>query len=130
MLTLQFVPYGEIEYLSTNGRISKLLGIVKENKIVIMQGRLEANEENKLIEKTMEEIGNSKFKGIEICTVYPKKSSNLTDKFKKSVAKVLLGNRDGITIIGPASLVKEIKKDPNKIQLFTKEVSSKKKRKR
>lgn len=129
MLTLQFVPYSEMENLSQNGRISKLLDIVKENKIVVMQGRLDAFEENKLIEKTMEEINTNKFKGIEICTVYPKKGQNLADKFKKSIAKVLLGNREGITIIGPATIVKEIKRDPDKIQLFTKDIT-KKKRKR
>ena len=32
---------------------------------------------------------------------------------------MLLGDREGITIIGPASVVKEIRRDPNKIQLFT-----------
>jgi len=32
---------------------------------------------------------------------------------------LLLGNRSGLTIIGPANVVKEIKQDPDKIQLFT-----------
>jgi hypothetical protein len=39
----------------------------------------------------------------------------------------VLGDRQGLTIIGPASVVKEIKKDPNKIELLT---SEKRKRKR
>jgi hypothetical protein len=32
---------------------------------------------------------------------------------------LLLGNRQGMTIIGPATVVKEIKKDPNNIELLT-----------
>jgi hypothetical protein len=39
------------------------------------------------------------------------------DKF----ASALLGNRLGMTVIGPASLVKSIKRDPNKIELFMEE---------
>ena len=30
----------------------------------------------------------------------------------------MLGNRIGFTIIGPATIVREIKQDPGKIQLF------------
>jgi hypothetical protein len=39
-----------------------------------------------------------------------------------------LGERQGLTIIGPASIVKEIKKDPNKIQLLTKPPAQKKRK--
>ena len=41
---------------------------------------------------------------------------------------MLLGNRQGLTIIGPASIVKEIKQDPDKIQLLTKDVRRRKKK--
>ena len=44
-------------------------------------------------------------------------------KIRNEMFKLLLGNRDGITIIGPASVVKEIGRDPNKIQLLTLEKS-------
>ena len=44
MLTLQFVPYGEIENLSSKNRIEKLLDIVKQDKIVLLQGRLKPEE--------------------------------------------------------------------------------------
>ena len=39
----------------------------------------------------------------------------------------LLGDRQGLTVIGPATIVKEIKKDPNKIELLTKEAKGRKK---
>ncbi len=119
MLTLQFVPYGDIENLSSAERINKLLRVVKEEKIVLMQGRLRPDEETGLIEKTMQQIGR-KFKGIEICTIYPEENNAaLFGRLKKEFVKLLIGNREGITIIGPASIVKEIRRDPNKIQLFT-----------
>jgi hypothetical protein len=35
------------------------------------------------------------------------------------MVSMLMGNRQGMTIIGPASIVKQIKQDPEKIQVFT-----------
>jgi len=126
MLTLQFVPYSEIYSLNADGKVRKLLNIVKSDKIVLMEGRLAPSEETYLIEKTMEQINRS-FKGIEICTIYPEKRNKLMfEKIRDEFFKLLLGNRQGLTVIGPASIVKEIKKDPNKIELLT---SMKRKRK-
>jgi len=68
MLTLQFVPYHELENLSQNQRISKLLRSVREDKIVLVEGKLNPEEEALLIQKTMEEISRS-FKGVEICSI-------------------------------------------------------------
>jgi len=121
MVTLQFVPYSEISGLSSVGRIRLLLNIAKENKIVLLQGRLRKEEEAELIQATMEEI-NKEFKGIELAVIDP--SSNKSEGFigfKESIVNGLLGNRSGMTIIGPASVVKEIKKDPKRIELLTKE---------
>lgn len=119
MLTLQFVPYSEIESLKTEEKIQKLLSIVKNKNIVLMQGRLKPFEETRLIQETMEQIDKD-FKGVEICTVYPEdKDMEAVKKIRKEFFRLVLGNRDGMTIIGPASVVKEIKRDPNKIQLFT-----------
>ena len=120
MVTLEFVPYNEISNLDSDKKIIKLLDIVKGESIVVMQGRLDSNEETKLIEMTMGEINNSGFKGVEICTIYPKAGSGVFEFLRSGMAKVLLGKREGVTVIGPASIVKEIKRDPNKIQLFTK----------
>ncbi|MBI3033338.1 DUF2073 domain-containing protein [Candidatus Woesearchaeota archaeon] len=120
MLTLQFVPYHEIESLSSSKRVSKLLDIVKLNKILLLEGRLTREEEADLIKKTMQDISNT-FKGIELGVVYPNyKDANLLGKLKYQMINTLLGNRIGLTIIGPASIVKEIKQDPNKIELLTK----------
>ena len=128
MVTLQLVPYSEIELLSSVGRIRKLLNIVKEDKIVLLQGRLKKEEEAELIKVTMEEI-NKDFKGIELAVIESNINKKLTgmSRFKANLATALIGDRQGLTVIGPASVVKEIKRDPSKIELLTKEVRKKKK---
>lgn len=120
MLTLQFVPYSEIESLSAIGRIRKLLNIAKQGKIVVLQGRLRREEEAELIKTTMEEI-NKDFAGIELAVLYPStKKNSLTPVklLKQEVVNFLVGDRLGMTIIGPANLVKDIRRDPDKIQLM------------
>jgi hypothetical protein len=119
MVTFQFVPYHEVEYLSSAKRIHKLLNIVKNDKIVIMQGQLKKHEEADLIELTMEEISPS-FSGIELSVIYPdNKSQSGFRKLKNSFVNIMMGDRQGFTIMGPASVVKKIVKNPNKVELFT-----------
>ncbi|MBU0461090.1 MAG: DUF2073 domain-containing protein [Nanoarchaeota archaeon] len=127
-LTLQFIPYSEIENLSSVGRIRKILNAAKENSIVLLEGRLKKEEETELIKTTMEEI-NDEFKGIELAVIYPEsKNLDFFKKIRSEFMNFLLGNRQGLTIVGPASVVKEIKKDPNKIQLLTTDIKSKKRK--
>lgn len=128
MVTFQFVPYTDIETLSSAKRVNKLLNIVKENKIVIMEGRLKKEEEADLIEITMEEISN-RFKGIELSVINPDRSKlDFSQKVKNSFASLLLGDRQGLTIIGPASIVKKIEKNPDKIELFISKDEGKKRK--
>ncbi len=118
MVTIQLIPYSEIDGMSSVGRIRKLLNIAKENKIVLLQGRLRKEEETELIKATMEEI-NKEFKGIELAVINPGKTRDVGfTKLKNDLINSLLGERAGLTIIGPASVVKSIKKDPSKIQLM------------
>jgi hypothetical protein len=127
MVTLQLLPYTEIEGLSSIGRIRKLLNIAQQDKIVLLQGRLRKEEETELIKVTMEEI-NKEFQGIELAVINPANNQlSGFQKLKNDMIGAVLGDRQGLTIIGPASVVKAIKKDPNKIELLT---SEKKKRKR
>ena len=120
-LTLRFVPYNDISDLGSARRVKNLIDIVKENKIVLLEGRLRKEEEADLIAIAMEEV-NSRFRGIELAVIYPeKKQGSFISSFRNGFVNLLLGDRTGFTVIGPASIVKEIKKDPNKIELFTKD---------
>ena len=120
-LTLQFVPYGEILNLSSSERIKKLLKIIMTNRVILLQGKLKAEEEARLIEDTMVMIGHVKgFKGIELAVFSSKKEDSLVPIIRSGIAKILLGDRDAVTVIGPASIIKDIKKDPSKMELFLK----------
>ena len=128
MLTLQFIPYTEISTLNSEKKIQKLLKVVKEEKIVLLEGKLGSNEKSELIRKTMEEI-DDKFKGIEIEELdIDKKDKAFLEKIRTIFINLLMGSRRGLTIVGPASIIKEIKKDPDKIMLFTEDVKKKKKK--
>ncbi len=127
-LVLQFVPYSEIEDLGPARRVNKLLDIAKQNKIVLLEGTLKKEEEKDLIEITMEEV-NNKFKGIELAVINPqKKDLGFFKSIKRGMINALLGDRQGFTILGPATIIKQIKKDPDKIELFTKDIKKKKKK--
>ena len=120
-LTIHFMPYSEISREDSIGRIKKIIGLILENKIIILQGRLKPEEETKLIENTMTLIGNIKgFQGVEISTLSGDREQSLFNKIRHNIARVLVGEQDSITLIGPASVVKEMKKDPKKIELMLK----------
>ncbi len=120
-LTLSFIPYADISKLESVERVKKILDIVLKNRIVILQGRLDPTEEASLIQSTMALVGKiKKFKGVELAVIQPNNKEALFDKFKLGIARALVGQRDVLTIVGPAAIVKEIKKDPSKIDLMLK----------
>ena len=119
-LTIQFVPYSEIAHLDSVERIKKLLKIILDNKVIILQGRLKTDEETRLIEDTMIMIDNIKgFRGIELAVITgDNEDKTFFDKLRFGLARVIAGQQDAITIIGPASIVKEMKKDPKKLEVM------------
>ena len=119
-LTIHFMPYSEIAHEDPIHRIKKIMGIVLDNRIIILQGKLRPDEETRLIENSMTLIGNIKgFQGIEIATVSGEGEDNtLFHRIRHNIARILVGEQDAITIIGPASVVKEMKQDPKKIELM------------
>jgi hypothetical protein len=118
--SIQFLPYSEIRGLNSDERIRKILGIVLSNNILILQGRLTANEEARLIGDTMAMIGHVKeFKGIELAVISGNGTGSILGKMTKGIANVLAGGDfSAITIIGPATIVKEMKRNPKKIELL------------
>ncbi len=120
--SIQFLPYAEIRDLNSNERIKKVLDIVLGNNILILQGRLKPEEETRLIGDTMAMIGHVKdFKGIELAVIESngKKDTSVVEKLKRNIANTLTGGDLGaVTILGPATVVKEIKKNPKKIELL------------
>ena len=118
--SIQFLPYSEIRHLNSDERLKKILRIVLGNNIIILQGKLKPEEETRLIGDTMAMIEHLKdFKGIELAVISGNENESILDKMKKGLATLLAGADLGaITIIGPATIVKEIKRNPKKIELL------------
>ena len=81
--SIQFIPYSEIRYLSSNERIRKILGIVLGNNILFLQGRLKSEEEARLIgdkqqDSFLNKVNNAvRWKFIDVAEI--NKLENLTD---------------------------------------------------
>lgn len=109
----------EIEFLSSNAvdkwtpdkKLAAIIDAVKENKIIVLEEGLSRDEERELFTRVMREIGKSKaFTGIEIVSL-----GGEVDAFRAGLIKMLGGKAKGLTVIGPEKLVKEVKRNPEKI---------------
>ena len=119
---IQFMPYAEIRDLDSSQRIRKILNVVLGNNILILQGKLFPEEESRLIGDTMAMIGHvNNFSGIELAVIDDKGNGKkgFFKKIKGNIVNALSGGDLGaVTIIGPATIVKEIKRNPKKIELM------------
>ena len=122
-ISIQFIPFVEIRDLNSNDRIRKILNVILGNNLIILQGKLKPEEEARLIGDTMAMIGHIRnFKGVELAVISGEEREGIVGRFRKKVANALSGVDTGaITIIGPATIVKEIKKNPRKIELLLNE---------
>ena len=120
--SIQFLPYSEIRGLDSSSRIRKILNIILGNNILILQGRLEPEEETRLIGDTMAIIGHVKnFKGVELAVISGNTNEGFFGNFRKNLVNTIAGGDIGaVTIIGPATIIKEIKRNPKKIELLLK----------
>mgnify|MGYP001620022532 CR=1 FL=1 len=116
----QFFPYSEIKSLNSDDRIKKILNVILGNNILILQGRLTSNEEARLIGDTMAMIGHIKnFRGIELAVISGNGRESILGKMTRGIANAIAGGDfSAITIIGPATIVKEMKRNPKKIELL------------
>lgn len=120
--SINFLPYSEIRGLNSGERIRKILNIILGNSILLLQGRLEPEEEARLIEDTMAMIGHVKgFRGVELAVI-SSGNEGFFGKVRNNLVSAIAGGDIGaVTIIGPATIVKEIKRNPKKIELLLKD---------
>ncbi len=113
-LRIRFVPY---ERLKIDNYRSVMKGL-KENSIVLVDAKLSPEEESNLIKETMKQISGS-FTGIEMSSldISEKTETNL-GKIRNIFIQAILGKKRGITIIGPAKIVRKIKKNPEDLLLY------------
>lgn len=119
-LSLNFIPFEQFIEMNTEKKIDLIINTAKKKEIVVIEGLLKPDEEMNLIANTMKKIDRS-FKGIEICAIPRRdlvnKKNGIREKFKNQLLNLLIGKERGLTVIGPASIVKQIKRDPEKIVL-------------
>jgi len=129
MLSFKYIPYREHSRIGIDQKLTKIFNVIKKDKIVLMQGKLGPKGEAKLIERTMGKV-TIDFPGISFCTVYPNKKKNAKKKesFIKNtrgaisdvIYNSLMSKRDCLTIIGPATVIRDIRRNPSQIDLFIK----------
>lgn len=120
--SIQFLPYSEIRGLGSDERIKKILNLILGGNILILQGRLDPEEETRLIGDTMAMIGHVKnFRGVELAVIAGNGNEGFFGKMRTNLVTAIAGGDLGaVTIIGPATIVKEIKRNPKKIELLLK----------
>jgi len=103
---MDLISEDKLNGMTSMEKVRLILDEVRNGKILVLEKGLTPSEQTKLIELTMAEIAPDDFSGIEIES-YPLKQS---DTFlNKLLGKTSLKTR--LTVIGPASQLKTIKKD-------------------
>ena len=90
-------------------KISMIVDKVKGGNLVVIEGGLSPEEEAELIETTMREIDIENFVGIDIYTL---------EKDKKSLFGISKKKTVGLTIIGPANIMKTVNKKSNFLSMI------------
>lgn len=108
-LKMDFLSSSALESSTSMEKVSMIVDRVKKGDLVVIEGGLTPEEEAELIETTMREIDVENFMGIDIYTVEKDKKLFFGLSRKKTV---------GMTIIGPANVMKEVKKKSNFISMI------------
>ena len=114
-LKIRFVPYEKFKH----NHLGRFLNSLQDNTTVLIDAKLTADEEAGLIKETMEKVSNN-FSGIELNSLElanGRKLSNF-DKMKNMVIERIIGKKRGLTIIGPAKTVRQIRKNPEELLLY------------
>jgi hypothetical protein len=118
-LKIKFLPYEKFKQNS----LRTVLKDLKENTIIIIDAKLDSDEEFFIIRETMKRVSND-FSGIELGSLELKLNAKTgavgraLDSVKTGLVERMTGKKRGMTIIGPAALVHKIKKNPEDILLY------------
>lgn len=92
---------------------------IKKGAIVIVDAKLQPEEEARIIEETMNRV-DLKFKGIEISTLElsSNKENKLISVLRKKIYRLISGKERGITLIGSANIIKKIERNPEELSFY------------
>jgi hypothetical protein len=133
-LKFDFISSSALEGKTKKSRINFILNKVKDGTILVTDGVMKPTEEMELIKETMRRVDDG-FPGVEVASM--KKPVKGLEKFVESFSdqreKIrgfladLTGTktpersdmRTGLTLIGPAKYIKQVKKNPNSFSVMT-----------
>jgi hypothetical protein len=112
MLKMKFVPYEKLR-----GNYKNLLKDLKEGAIIVVDAKLSPAEEADLIQETMQAI-SKRFPGIELGSIdFARMDMKGSGKLRNFLAERISGKKRGLTLIGPANLVRSIENKPEELML-------------
>lgn len=119
MTGVQVLSYELIKNLDSDKKVKRILDIAKKGDVVMLEGKLTSDEELTLTSRALRNV-SGKFTGIEIAYLSSTSSNSILEKAKDLIIKAIASHRVGITVIGPSKIIKEIKMDPNKLEILFK----------
>ncbi|GIU70211.1 MAG: hypothetical protein KatS3mg002_1447 [Candidatus Woesearchaeota archaeon] len=116
MLKIRYISQANLNNLNTQAKINLLLHHIRNNDIIITEGRLKSKDEAELIRRTMTELHNNFeiFNGIEIASIQNKIPEK---KAFNKIFNIFNNEPKGITIIGPASIISEMRQEQEYVEL-------------
>ncbi len=117
MLKINYIPHMKLESSSAKDRVDMILSIVKNHSIVITDCRLNVRDEAALIRETMGSVDEG-FNGIEIGFLNDNHEQDIFTRIRHNLARMLTGSSRGLTIIGPANIIRELKSNPESVELY------------
>ena len=111
-LKIKYMPYEKLKEQKFNGIVKDL----RHNTIIMIDAKLSAKEEAQIIAETMRNVSDD-FSGIEFGSLDFSEGSGNLSKIKMALVEKIIGKKRGVTIIGPASIVRKIKKNPKELLL-------------
>jgi uncharacterized protein len=108
-ISVNLISRQKLEELSSNEKLDFILKEVQKGKVLVLEQGLTSMEQTSLIEHTMREIEQDTFIGIEM-EGYNEDKPTFLQKFLGKMKKPRM------IVIGPADLLKTIRKDNNMIQ--------------
>ena len=108
-IKVNLISRQKLDKFTSNEKLDFILDEVQNGSVLVLEQGLTPIEQTELIKRTMEEIQQDTFIGIEM-EGYPSD--------KPSFIQKLIGNlkKPRMTVIGPADLLKTVSKDQNMIQ--------------
>jgi len=113
-LKIKFIPYEK----TMGDDFSKILKDLKKDTIILIDAKLSAKHEAELIKKTMEQI-SEKFAGIELSSIeLASGKDSATGKVRDFLFTLATGKTRGMTVIGPARIIRKIEKNPEELMVY------------